>query len=122
MSDSLDQRPKDQPEDERAEAKPPEQPLPARLVHQPQEIAPDSPESRCTFQAGPDRQLMMTPAALSQFDVETILACFYRLQYLARLHDGLDYLQVFVDPESGVELWFIEDAPGVITALLPDDR
>lgn len=52
----------------------------------------------------------------------TILACFYRLQYLARLHDGLDYLQVFEDPDSRQELWFIEDAPGVVTALLPEDR
>ena len=32
------------------------------------------------------------------------------------------FYQVFEDPESRQELWFIEDAPGVITALLPDDR
>jgi hypothetical protein len=65
---------------------------------------------------------MVTPAAVKRFGMETILACFYRLQYLARLHDGLDFLQVFEDPGTGQELWFTEDAPGVVTALLPEDR
>ena len=87
MSDSLDQFPTDQPEEERAKVKPPEQPLPDRLLHQPQEIALTDPESCCTFQAGSEGQLMITPAALARFGVETIMTSYYRLQYLARLND-----------------------------------
>lgn len=110
------------PEDERGDAKLPEPPLPGRLVHQPQEIPLDDPESQFFFQPGPDRQLMVTPAALERFGMETIVACLYWLQHLARLRDGLDYLQVFEDVDSKQELWFIEDAPGIVTALLPEDR
>jgi hypothetical protein len=54
--------------------------------------------------------------------METIMACLTRLQHLARLRDGLDYLQVFLYPDAKQELWFMEDAPGVVTALLPEDR
>lgn len=93
-----------------------------RLEYQPQEIPLTAPESRCTFRTVPDTQLLVTPAAVEQFGMEVILASFYRLQYLARLHNGLDYLQVFENPETRDELWFIEDAPGVVTALLPDER
>jgi hypothetical protein len=109
-------------EDQGGDAKLPEPPLPGRLVHEPQEIPLGDPESRFFFKTGPDRQLAVTPAALERFGMEAIMACFYRLQYLARLHNGLDYLQVFKDADSPQELWFIEDAPGVVTALLPDDR
>jgi hypothetical protein len=110
------------PEDDRGDANLPQPPLPTRLVHQPQEIPLDDPESRFFFQPGLEWQLAVTPAALERFGMETIMACLYRLQHLARLRDGLDYLQVFEDVESKQELWFIEDAPGVVTALLPEDR
>jgi hypothetical protein len=122
MNENPDHLSTNQPEEEREKVNPPEQLLPGRLALQPQELALTDPESRCTFQTGADRRLMMTPAALAQFGIETILTCFYHLQYLARLHAGLSHLQVFEDPESRQELWFIEDAPGVVTALLPDDR
>jgi hypothetical protein len=122
VTDRLHSQPNKSPEDEQGEAKLPEPPLPGRLVHQPQEIALDDPESRFFFQTGPDRQLMVTPAALSQFGMETIMACLFRLQHIARARDGMDYFQVFLDPELKQELWFIEDAPGVVTALLPEDR
>lgn len=92
-----------------------------RLVHQPQEISFTAPESCCMFMTGPDKDLMTTPAAIAAFGIETILVCLYRLQSLARRHNGLDHLQVFEDPESREELWFIEDAPGIVTALLPED-
>src|SRR5262249_24059038 len=117
---SVTDRPLSQPnKSPEGEANLPEPPLPGRLVHQPQEIALDDPEARFFFQTGPDRQLMVTPGALSQFGMETVAACLFQLQNLARLRDGLDYLQVFLDPESKQELWFVEDAPGVVTALLP---
>ena len=122
MTDRPPFHPTNPPDDERGDARLPEVPLPGRLVHQPQEIPLDDPESRFFFQTGPGRPLAVTPAALERFGMETIMACFYRLQYLARLHDGLDHLQVFEDADSSQELWFIEDAPGVVTALLPEDR
>jgi hypothetical protein len=58
----------------------PEPSLP-RLVHQPQEIAFDDPESNPPSR--PESQLMVTPAARGQFRVKRIMACFCRLQYLA---------------------------------------
>lgn len=97
-------------------------PLPGGFMHQPEEFPLTAPESRCLFQSGPNGELMMTPAALERFGVATILACFFRLQYLARLQGGLGSLQVFEDPDSRNELWFFEDAPGVVTALLPEER
>ena len=122
MTERPNPGPPDPPHEEPQGPREPENPLPARLVHQPQEIPLTDPESHCTFQTGPGQQLAVTRAAVQRFGMETILTCFFRLQHLARLHDGLDYLQVFEDPDSGLELWFIEDAPGVVTALLPDDR
>jgi hypothetical protein len=96
--------------------------LPAGLVHQPQEIPLVAPQSRCFFQPGPELQLAVTPAALERFGMESILACLFHLQHLARIHDGLDYLQSFKGADSTEQLWFIEDAPGVVTALLPEDH
>ena len=100
----------------------PELPRPGRLVHQPQEVPFGHAESRCFFEITSERPLAVTPAALERFGLETILACLYRLEHLARRHGGLDYLQVFEDLESGQELWLIEDEPGVVTALLPGDH
>jgi hypothetical protein len=54
--------------------------------------------------------------------METILACLFHLQHLAGIHDGLDYLQIFKEADSTEQLWFIEDVPGVVTALLPEDH
>ena len=88
----------------------------------PQEIPLDNPRSHYRFQPSPEKPFVATPAALELYGPATILACLYRLQYRARLHGGLDYLQVFEDPDSREELWFIEDAPGLVTALLPGDR
>lgn len=122
MTDRPSATPPGSPDEEPQDERQPETPLPERLVHQPQEIPLTDPESRSSFQTTQERPLAVTPAALARFGMETILSCFFRLQYLARLHDGLDYLQVFEDPQTREELWFIEDAPGIVTALLPEDR
>jgi hypothetical protein len=74
------------------------------------------------LQTGPELQLAVTQAALERFGMETILACLFHLHHLARTHDGLDYLQIFKRTASTEQLWFIEDAPGVVTALLPEDH
>lgn len=90
-----------------------------RLVLLPPERPHADPDCRSTFSAP---RLIMTPGAVVAFGPETIAACLFRLQQLARQHGGLDFLQVFEHPETRAELWFIEDAPGVVTALLPEDR
>lgn len=46
----------------------------------------------------------------------------HQLQRLADEHDGIDFLQVFEDPDKPEPLWSIEDdSGGAITALLPSD-
>lgn len=97
-------------------------PPPTRLVHQSQEIPLAAPESHCTFQVSPGGGLLVTPGAMARFGAESITICLLRLQALTRKHGGLDYLQVFEDPGSGEALWFIEDAPGLVTAFLPEER
>jgi hypothetical protein len=49
--------------------------------------------------------------------------CLTQLQNLASEKNGLDYLQVFDDPDRPEPLWFMDDGPGgAITALLPSDH
>ncbi|HEX3146518.1 MAG TPA: hypothetical protein VHR66_00350 [Gemmataceae bacterium] len=62
-----------------------------------------------------------TPAAVDLYG-EVIPRCLTVLQGLATVHQGIDWLHVFKDPEKPEALWFIEDGPGgAITALLPSD-
>lgn len=85
-----------------------------------QEIPFDHPDSRNRFQASPDKPLLATPAAVDAYSMETIVACYRVLNELARLRDGLDYLQVFESQGEDENLWFLEDGQGgAITALLP---
>jgi len=87
----------------------------------PQEIPFDHADSSCLFRPSRDKPFLATPAALSLYG-DAIPACLASLQTLALVHNGLDYLQVFTDPEKAEALWFIEDGPGgAITALLPSD-
>lgn len=93
------------------------------VIHHPQKIPLDHPDSRYLFQPSPTKPLVATPAALELYGLETILATLYRLQAKAKRHNGLDYLQVFRDPSKPEKLWFIEDDEGgAITALLPSDH
>jgi hypothetical protein len=85
-----------------------------RLVHQPQEQ-----EGKCTFRTP---GLIATVRAKEAFGWEVLHACLYRLQEMAKAKGGLDYLQVFKDEDTGEVLWFIEDAPGLVTALLPEEH
>lgn len=86
-----------------------------------QEIPYDSPESRYMFQPGPEKPFVATPAAIHLYR-EAIHRCLSELQEMAQRESGLDYLQVFDDPDKAEALWFIEDdAGGAITALLPSD-
>jgi len=88
------------------------------LVHKPQEIPLDDPHSRWMF----DKPFVVTRAALATFGPLVPPALLLHLQEQARLHGGLDHLQVFENTGDGPNLWFIEDGPGgAITALLPSD-
>lgn len=86
-----------------------------------QEIPYDHTDSRYMFRPGPDKPLVATPAAIKMYR-DAICRCLQQLQGLAVQKHGLDYLQVFDDPDKPEALWFIEDdAGGAITALLPSD-
>jgi hypothetical protein len=88
-----------------------------------QEIQLSDPESVNMFRPGPDKPLLATPAAIATYTHEAIIACLAVLREKADRYGGLDYLQVFVDPEKPENLWFTEDGPGgAITALLPSDH
>jgi hypothetical protein len=86
-----------------------------------QEIPLTSPDSRYMFQPGPEKPFLATPAAIARYP-QNIYQSLMLLQAKAKEHNGLDYLQVFEDPEKPEALWFIEDDEGgAITALLPSD-
>jgi hypothetical protein len=87
-----------------------------------QEIPFDHPESTYMFQPGPEKPFLATPAAIAIYR-EQIHACLTQLQSLAQEKQGLDYLQVFDDPDKSEPLWFMDDGDGgAITALLPSDH
>jgi hypothetical protein len=87
-----------------------------------QEIPYDHPDSKYMFQPGPEKPFVATRHAIAAYQRATIIACLRVLQSHAVQHDGLDYLQVFDDPDRVEGLWFIEDdIGGAITALLPSD-
>lgn len=87
-----------------------------------QEIPLDHPDSKYLFRPGPEKPFLATPAAIAMYRHQ-IHVCLMELQQLATKHKGLDYLQVFDDPEKAEALWFIEDDDGgAITALLPSDH
>ena len=93
-----------------------------QLVLKKQEIALTDPTSTIMFMPRPDKPFVATRSALDVFGETVILEKLRELQALARQHDGLDYLQVFVNRDGGKDLWFIEDGEGgAITALLPED-
>ena len=86
-----------------------------------QEIPYDHPDSRCMFQPGPEKPFLATAAAIAEYRT-AIYLCLTELQEVAQSVHGLDYLQVFEDPDKPEALWFIEDdTGGAITALLPSD-
>jgi hypothetical protein len=87
-----------------------------------QEIPLDSPESNHFFRPSPEKPFVATPAAIEMYQQDVIIACLKLLQEQAERHEGLDYLQVFDDPEKTEALWMIEDRiGGAITAMLPSD-
>ncbi len=89
---------------------------------QPQEIPLDHPDSQYMFIPSEEKPFVATPRAIEMYRLETIAACLATIQMKAVLHQGLDYLQVFVDPTKPEKLWIIEDGPGgAITALLPSE-
>jgi hypothetical protein len=86
-----------------------------------QEIPYDHPDSHYMFEPGPQKPFLATPAAIAMYR-EAIYLCLTELRQLAAKMNGLDYLQVFQNPEKPEALWFIEDdTGGAITALLPSD-
>jgi len=90
---------------------------------QDQEIPLDHSESTNLFLPSPEKQFVATPAAIALYSHEAIIACLHVLREKADAHNGLDYLQIFADPDKPENLWFIEDGPGgCITALLPSDH
>lgn len=91
-----------------------------RLIHMPQELPLDHPDSSWRFRS----PLVATPAAIEEFGFETIAAHYRLLGEKAERHAGLDYLQVFRDAiHPDRRLWFIEDdgEEAHVTALLPND-
>ena len=87
-----------------------------------QEIPYDDPDSRYMFQPSPQKPFVTTPAAIAMYR-NAISRCLSQLQQLAVEKNGLDYLQVFEDPDKSEGLWFMEDDDGgAITALLPSDH
>jgi hypothetical protein len=93
------------------------------ITLKPQEIPLNDPESCHFFVPVLNKPFSATPAALSLYGEETIRSCLQQLQATAQEHGGLDYLQVFTDPDRSEALWFMEGGPGgAITALLPSDH
>ena len=91
-------------------------------ILQVQEISYDDPDSRYMFQPSPQKPFVTTPAAIAMYR-DAIGRCLSQLQQLAVEKNGLDYLQVFEDPDKPEGLWFMEDDDGgAITALLPSDH
>src|SRR5687768_5687607 len=97
-------------------------PIMQHAILKTQEIPFDHPESTHMFQQGPDKPFLATPAAIAMYR-ESIHRCLTQFQRLAREKRGIDYLQVFQDPDRPEALWFMDDGPGgAITALLPSDH
>jgi hypothetical protein len=93
------------------------------MTHKAQEIPFDDPDSCYFFVPSHGKPFAATPAALELYGEETIRCCLRELQGKAQEHRGLDYLQVFTDPDKPEALWFMEDGEGgAITALLPSDH
>ena len=89
-------------------------------ILQMQEIPYNDPESRYMFRPGPKKPFFATPAALAMYP-EALSRCLRQLYALALKENGLDYFQVFEDPDKPESLWFMEDDQA-ITALLPSDH
>jgi hypothetical protein len=85
-----------------------------------QELPFEDPESHYMFQPGPEKPFVATPAAIAMYR-DAVYRCLVNLQELARKKCGLDYFQVFEDPDKPQALWFMEDE-AAITALLPSDH
>ena len=64
-----------------------------------QEIPYDDPDSRYMFQPSPQKPFVTTPAAIAMYR-DAIARCLSQLQQLAVEKNGLDYLQVFEDPDK----------------------
>jgi hypothetical protein len=91
-------------------------------VLQTQEISYDAPESKYMFRPSAEKPFVATRQAVETYQREIIIACLHLLQQQAERYEGLDYLQVFEDPDKREALWIIEDDDGgAITALLPSD-
>ena len=87
-----------------------------------QEMPFNSPESDCTFRPSAEKPLLATPEVIRVHTMEKLLACLGRVQHLAKVHNGADYLQVFEDDETGKKVILIEDGEGgAITFLLPEE-
>lgn len=88
-----------------------------KLPHlKPQEIPYDHPDSCNFFRPTAEKPLLATLAAIDMYRQEVILDCLRVLQSEADQHNGIDYLQIFEDPEKQEDLWFIEDGS---TAIAP---
>jgi len=101
-------------------------PLPTASMEKPilfvPEIPYDDPDSWYMFQPSAEKPFVATPDEIAIYR-DAIYRCLVQLQQLAMEKNGLDYLQVFDDPDRPEPLWFMEDDDGgAITALLPSDH
>ncbi len=90
------------------------------ITHRPQEIPLDNDRSKYNFQLCGDKTVLTTASLERELGGVIGLQCLLRLQMFAKLHQGLDYLQVFQVEDANENLWVIEDGVA-ITALLPSD-
>ena len=90
------------------------------ITHQPQEIPLDQEYSKYRFDLCGEKAIATTAAVERELGGVVALQSLLRLNMFAKLHQGLDYLQVFKVEGSRENLWVIEDG-NVITALLPSD-
>ncbi|QEG20997.1 hypothetical protein [Mariniblastus fucicola] len=93
------------------------------LVHyRMQEIEFSDKRSSWRFTPSDRKPFLITPGAEQAIGIGLAYECLTRLHGLAKLHNGIDYMQKFEILESDITVWFIEDGDGgAITALLPSE-
>ena len=93
-----------------------------RPILKQQEIPYDHPESKCMFDPdADDLAIAITPAARAIYNdyAYELLAV---LTDLAKRHDGLDRLQIFMSQDPNVEDLWVEQVRDAIVFHLPEEH
>ncbi len=86
-----------------------------------QEMDFECPSSSHRFLTSEERPFLITQGVKDKFGEKLAWECLSRLQALAVLHKGLDYVQLFQILEPDLTLVFGIDA-GYVKACLPDEH